>query len=88
MQKNEDSKHKNLIQELHQKLTKNESQMNSLGEELNHKNNKCNSIETENIQIKNRLKEIDDLKNGEIKRLTDQISEINKEKQIIENACN
>ena len=86
MQKNEDSKHKNIIQDLSQQLAKSEAQRKSLGEELSHTSNKCNSFETESIQIKSRLKETEDLKNEEKKRLMDQISELNKEKQIIENA--
>ena len=82
----DESTYQKHVQDINQELQKSESHRNALVEELGHTSNKCNSLETENIQIKTRLKELDDSKTNEIKRLIDQISELNKDKQIIENA--
>ena len=74
------------IQDVNQELQKCETQRKALVEELTHSNNKCNSLESDSIQMRNRLKDIEDSKNEEVKRLVDQLSKLSKEKQVVENA--
>ncbi|CAG2166396.1 unnamed protein product [Oppiella nova] len=74
------------VKDVSQELQKCETQRNALVDELSHTTNKCNSLESENLQFIQRFKDLEENKNTEIKRLIDDMSEINKQKLIIEKA--
>lgn len=82
----EESNYQKLIENVKQELQNSESNRRTLVEELTHSSNKCNSMESEGIQLKNRLKEFEDSKNEEINNLVKQLSEVSSERQKLEKA--